>query len=91
MSWSVNTSGKPVDVKAELARQFSWSLAEPPAGLSDVGERETVRLVSEMLSQCLDTFDPEKTVNVSACGHMNFANWDTKAGAYQEVSVSIKP
>jgi hypothetical protein len=91
MSWSVNTSGKPADVKAELGRQFSYPLAEAPAGLADAGERETVRRIFETITQCLETFDAEKVVSVSASGHMGFEVWDTKAGAYQEVSVSIKP
>jgi hypothetical protein len=91
MSWSVSTTGKPGDVKTELARQFAFPLADPPAGLADDGERETVKRISETIAQCLDTFDQEKTVTVSANGHMGFANWDTKAGAYQQVSISIQP
>ena len=91
MSWSVNASGKPSDVKAELDTQFAHPLADAPAGLSDEGERETVRRIRETITQCLETFDPEKAVAVSAYGHMGFASWDTKAGAYQEVSLTIRP
>ncbi len=91
MSWSVSASGKIADVKVELERQFLWPLADKPAGLSDEGERETVRRVRDTITQCLETFDPERPVSVSANGHMGFENWDTKAGAYQNVSVSIQP
>jgi hypothetical protein len=91
MSWSVSASGKIADVKVELDRQFQYPLAPGPAGLSDEGERETVRRVSETITQILETFGPDKTVVVTANGHMGFANWDTKEGAYQEVNVSIKP
>jgi hypothetical protein len=91
MSWSVSASGKIVDVKAELERQFAYPLADSSAGLADEGEKETVRLVAKTITQCLDTFDPEKTVAVTANGHMGFTeDWNTKAGAYQNVSVSIK-
>ncbi len=83
MSWSVSASGKPADVKAELDRQFTRS--------RDVSERETVRCVAATISQCIDTFDPERSVTVYAYGHMGFADWETKAGAFQEVNVSIKP
>jgi hypothetical protein len=90
MSWSVNARGKIADVKVELDRQFQNPLAKAPAGFDD-GERETVRRVSETIAQCLETFDPERPVWVHAHGHMGFDNLDTRAGAYQEVSVSIKP
>jgi hypothetical protein len=91
MSWSVSTKGTVADVKTELERQFSYPLAATPGGLCDEGERETVRRVQGMIAQCLDTFGPEKTVGVSASGHMGFENWDTKAGAFQVVAVSIQP
>ena len=90
MSWSVSASGKPEDVKAELSRQFTAPLADKPAGLTDDGERETVRRISETITQCLETFDPEKTVTVSAYGHMGWENYDTKSGASQNVNLSIK-
>jgi hypothetical protein len=91
MSWSVNATGKPAEVKAELDRQFLGCLAPKPAGLSDDGERETVRRIAETITQCLETFDPEKAVSVSANGHMGYQDWDKKAGAYQNVSLTIKP
>ncbi len=91
MSWSVSAGGRIADVKAKLDSQFLSSLADPPAGLADEGERETVRLVSGVIVQCLGTFDPARSVVVSAYGHMSFADYDTKAGACQDVTVSIKP
>jgi len=91
MSWSVSTTGKIADVKAELKKQFGYPLADAPEGLGDPGERETVRLVSEAINQCLDTFDPEKSVAVTANGHMGYADWDKKTGGYQEVSLAIRP
>lgn len=91
MSWSVSTKGTVADVKAELSRQFEYPLADKPAGLSDDGERETVRLVRDMIGQCLDTFGPDKTVTVSANGHIGFDVWDTKEGPAQTVNVSIQP
>lgn len=91
MSWSVNATGSITEVKTELERQFKQPLAEKPAGLADDGERETVRKIQDTIGQCLDTFDPEKQVFVSAAGHMGFADWQNKAGAYQTVSLTIKP
>ena len=91
MSWSVSASGTIADVVAELERQFAYPLADPPAGLADEGERETVRKISETITQCLGTFDPERRVKVSANGHIGFENWDTKAGANQTVNLSIQP
>lgn len=90
MSWSVTAKGTIAEVKTELERQFSYPLADP-GGLTDPGERETVRLISGTISQCLETFDPEKSVSVSANGHISFDNWDTKAGASQNVSMVILP
>jgi len=90
MSWSVSASGKITEVKAELDKQFSYPLAEPN-GLADEGERETVRRIRDTITQCLETFDPEKTVKVAANGHMGFAKWDSKEGGYQEVHVTIEP
>jgi len=91
MSWSVNASGKIADARGQLNEQFKGPLADKPAGLADDGERQTVRMIQESIDQCLSTFGPEKTVHVSAFGHMGFGNWDTKEGGYQEVTVSIKP
>ena len=90
MSWSVSANGTVADVKAELEKQFAYPLAAVPGGLTDEGERETVRRIKETITQCLETFGPEKKVSVSANGHMGFQDWPTKAGAYQEVTVSIK-
>jgi hypothetical protein len=90
MSWSVNASGKVEDVVEDLAKQFSMPLAEPPAGLADEGERETVKLVSDVVEQCLGTFSADRLVKVSANGHMGYNNWDTKDSAYQEVRFSIE-
>ena len=89
MSWSVNASGKVEDVVEDLAKQFSMPLAEPPAGLADEGERETVKLVSDVVEQCLGTFAADRLVKVSANGHMGYNDWDKRDGAYQEVSLSI--
>lgn len=88
MSWSISASGKPAEAKAELRRQFSHPLDETN-GLSDPGEKETVLRISGTIDQVLDTFDPEREVSVTAYGHMGFANWDTKEGAFQNVSLSI--
>lgn len=92
MSWSVSATGKPVEVQREIGRQMMLGpLAEPPAGLADEGERETVRLVSFLVYQCLGTFDPEGVVTVEANGHMAFSNWDSRIGARQTVSIAITP
>ena len=88
MSWSVSASGSVKDVVEKLAEQFSF-LVEPPAGLPNEGERETVRLVSGVVEQCLGTFSPGRLVKVSAYGHLGYNDWDAKDGAYQEVSLSI--
>ena len=90
MSWSVSASGKVEDVVEDLAKQFSMPLAEPPAGLADEGERETVKLVSDVVEQCLGTFSPERLVKVSASGHLGYNNHETKDSAYQEVHLSIE-
>ncbi len=84
MSWSVN-------VRGQLSEQFKGPLAEKPAGLFDDGERKTVEMIRDSIDQCLATFGPDKTANVSAFGHMGFANYEKKEGGYQEVTVSIKP
>ncbi len=89
MSWSASASGRVPEVLAELSRQFSYPLAEKPAGLTDDGERETVRLVAAMIAQCLGTFDPERFVRVAANGHIGFIDWEAKGGAHQQVSVTI--
>ena len=91
MSWSVNASGKPKDVKDELARQFLYPLAPAPSGLSDAGERETVLRIETAINQCLETFDPNKPVKVSANGHMAFDDYTTKTGPSQTVHLSIEP
>ena len=90
MSWSVSASGKVEDVVEDLAKQFSMPLAEPPAGLADEGERETVKLVSDVVEQCLGTFAADRLVKVSANGHMGYNNWDTKDGAFQEIHLSVE-
>ena len=89
MSWSVNASGTPSEVRGTLSEQFKAPLADKPAGLSNDGERQSVQLVHELIEQVLSTFDPEIKVGVSASGHMGFGNWETKAGAYQYVNLSI--
>ena len=89
MSWSVNASGKIEDVVGYLATQFATPLAGPPAGLSDEGERETVKLVSDVIEQCLGTFAADRLVKVSANGRMGYNDWGRRDGAYQEVSLSI--
>lgn len=91
MSWGVNVNGTIVDVRSQLSELFKAPLAEKPAGLLDDGERKTVLLVQEMIDQCLSTFGSERTVAVSAYGHMGFGDWAAKEGAYQEVTISIKP
>jgi hypothetical protein len=89
MSWSVNAKGTVAEAKEQLAQGFSYPLADQPAGLADEGERETVRRVRDMILQCLDTFDPARTVTVSAYGHMGFSSYEAKEGAYQQVNISI--
>jgi len=90
MSWSVSATGKIEEVRENLKKQFAYPLAEAPAGLADEGEKETVRKVADLIDQCLGTFDPERKVIVSAFGSMGFSNWDTRAGAYQNVTVYIQ-
>jgi hypothetical protein len=91
MSWSVNASGKIVDVRRKLSKQFKDPLAEKPVGLADDGERKTVEMIQDLIDQCLSTFGVDKNVNVSAFGNMEFANYETKEGGYQEVTILIKP
>ncbi|MFA5381866.1 MAG: hypothetical protein WC356_01785 [Candidatus Micrarchaeia archaeon] len=91
MSWSVNATGKPAEVKDEMDKQLTFPLADAPAGLDDEREKETVRRIQGAISQCLSTFDPEQEVVVNANGHMGFENYDTKAGSYQFVNLSIRP
>ncbi len=84
MSWSVNASGKPADVRGRLSEQFKGPLAEKPAGLADDGERKTVEMIRDSVDQCLSTFGADKTVSVIASGHM-------EEGHYPLVNVSIRP
>jgi len=92
MSWSVSSSGLPGAVIEDIHKQL-WAgpLADKPAGLSDDGERETVEHISETINQCLEAFDPERSVSVSANGHIGFTDWDKKTGANQSVNLSIQP
>ena len=91
MSWSVDATGKPAEAKAKLDEQFVYPLADVPVGLADEGEKATVRLVSALITQCLETFDPEQIVRVGAAGHMGFKDWTTKGGKFQTVTLAIRP
>jgi len=91
MSWGVESNGKPDEVRIELSRQFSHPLALAQEGLDNPGEKTTVRLVHALIEQCLSTFDPEKSVQVSAAGHMGFDDWEHKNGPVQTVTISIQP
>lgn len=91
MSWSVSAKGTIAEVNASLDDQFNYPLADPPAGLADEGERETVRRIRETIKQCLETFGPERTVSVAANGHIAFEDYEKKTGARQTVSVTITP
>jgi len=91
MSWSVSATGLPGNVKSELEKQFAYPLADAPAGLTDEGERETVRRIRDTISQILETFAPERELSVSASGHISFSDWDSKAGCSQTVLLSIVP
>ena len=97
MSWGIKEVGNIADLKLKLAKAFSGPatptsaagpLADPPAGLTDDGERATVQGVSDVIGQCLSTFDPLKVVLVTASGHLGR---DQKGGAYQSVNLSIQP
>lgn len=83
MSWSVSSSGTPDLVSEKLAEDFAYPLAQPPAGISDDGERETVRLVKGLIDQVLGTFGEDQNVMVVASGHM--------ANRYQFVNLKIEP
>jgi hypothetical protein len=89
MSWSVSAAGTTAEVRGQLSEQFKGPLAEKPAGLSDDGERETVQRIHETIEQVLTTYGADRKVSVSVYGHMGFTDWDTKAGAYQNVSLTI--
>jgi hypothetical protein len=91
MSWSVSGTGTPAEVRGQLSEQFKYPLAEGTAGLADAGEKQTVQQVFDLCEQILSTFDPEKQVTISAAGHMGFSDWDTKAGAYQQVNIAVTP
>jgi 1-aminocyclopropane-1-carboxylate deaminase/D-cysteine desulfhydrase-like pyridoxal-dependent ACC family enzyme len=91
MSWSVNASGTPAEVRGQLSTQFKVPLAEGDAGLSDLGEKQSVQQVSELLEQVLTTFDPENTLAVSASGHMGYSNYEKKTGAYQAITIIVGP
>ena len=91
MSWSVSGSGTPAEVRGQLSEQFKYPLADKPSGLSDDGERETVKQVADLCEQILATFDPNNQVAISANGHMGFADWDKKTGCYQSVNLTVTP
>lgn len=91
MSWSVNGSGTPAEVRGQISEQFKHPLAEAPAGLSDEGERQTVQQVADLCEQILSTVDPNNQVSVSAHGHMGFSDWGTKEGCYQSVNIAVTP
>jgi nucleoid DNA-binding protein len=91
MSWSVNAKGRVSEVKVELLKEFIYPLAAPPGGLTDEGERETVKLISEMLQQCLNSMDEGRQVQIIASGHFSCDNQETRAGAYQSIEIKINP
>lgn len=91
MSWSVSGTGTPSEVRGQLSGQFKYPLAEGIAGLADEGEKQTVQQVFDLCEQILSTFDPSKEVTIAANGHMGFSDWDTKSGAYQQVSITVTP
>ncbi len=98
MSWGISANGNIEDVRAELKRQITTGpLADKPAGLSDDSERDTVIGIGAVINQILDTYTPAEgvatgsAVSVSANGHMGYANWDLKTGAYQVVALKIDP
>ena len=91
MSWSVSGSGTPAEVRGQLSEQFKGPLAEAPAGLADDGERETVKLVHELAEQILGTFGEERSVSITASGHMGFTDWEKKTGGYQSVNITVSP
>jgi hypothetical protein len=90
MSWSIYASGTPAEVRGQLSEQIKGPLAEKPAGLSDDGERETVKQVADLFEQITTTFDPENKLDVKAFGHMGFADWDKKTGCYQNVNIAVE-
>lgn len=89
MSWSVNASGTPAEVRGQLSEQFKHPLSE--AGLSDGGERQTVQQIADLCEQILSTFDPINQLSISAHGHMGFSDWGTKEGCYQSVNITVTP
>jgi len=91
MSWSVSGSGTPAEVRGQLSEQFKYPLADKPQGIDNDGERETVKQTFDLCEQILSTFDPEGKVTIAASGHMGFADWETKKGAYQSVSITVTP
>ncbi len=91
MSWSVTATGTIDQVIVELDRQFVYPLAAAPGGLSDPGEKETVRLIRDTIWRTLKIFDPAKHVAVAAYGHISFDDYETKTGASQTVSLTIQP
>lgn len=91
MSWSVNSTGSPAEVRGQLSEQFKGPLAEKPRGLSDDGERETVQKIAELIEQILSTFDPGRNVSISASGHIVFGDWENKTGGYQTVNLTVIP
>jgi hypothetical protein len=91
MSWGVSGTGTPSEVRGQLSEQFKYPLAEGSTGLADAGEKQTVQRVFDLCEQILSTFDPSKEVSIVANGHMGFSDWDTKAGAYQQVNIAVTP
>ncbi len=85
MSWSVAASGKAKDVAPEIANQVS------KISLTDQGEMETVKNTGLLIARTLGTFGPEKPVKVAASGSMGFADWSSKSGPYQQVTLTIEP
>jgi len=95
--WNVNVAGSIPDVRVKLDKAFrgpasadgpAGPLAARPAGLTNDGERETVRLVAGVIDQCLATFDPALPVVVEANGSLGR---NVKGGAFQQVNLSIQP
>jgi hypothetical protein len=89
MSWSAYASGKPSEVRGQLSEQFKAPLAEKPAGLFDEGERQTVRLIADLLEQISTTIDSEGTMDVKAFGHMGSMGNEDRSGCYQVVNIVV--
>jgi len=84
MSWSVAAIGKDSAVRASITEQFGRMTCSEP--------EETVRQSAKLaIDAALAAQDPSKAVKVTASGSQGFADYSTKTGVYNMLTIQVEP